>query len=132
MTMDLAIEAPGTVLGKAATSAGRNTLQPSLREAISAPPFGAGDPAVEIDGPPPFVPIVQARNPRSHYRLVDAVVTFTVMAFFTAALAGMVGELHGAPSAPVTKTATTNVAPSAMPHVAANSPATGRAGSTSI
>jgi hypothetical protein len=105
--MALAIESPGTVLGKAAASAGRNTQQPSLREAIPAPPFGAGDPAVGIDGPPPFMPIVRRRNPRSHYRLVDAVVTFTVMAFFTAALAWIFGELHGAPSAPVTKTATT-------------------------
>jgi hypothetical protein len=132
MTMALAIEPPGTGLGNAAGGKVRNTSQAVLREAISAPPFGAGDPAVEIDGPQPFMPVVQPRNPRSHYRWVDAVVTFAVMVLFTAALACMVGELHGAPSAPVTKTATTNVAPSAMPHLAANRPATGRAGPTSV
>ncbi len=54
----------------------------------SALPQGAGDPAFEIAGPAPFVPVPAARR-RSRYAVVDALVTLAAIAGFVSALAAL-------------------------------------------
>ena len=134
MAMGLAIEPPGPAIGNAGTDQVRCTPQPVLHAAFAAPPIGAGDPAVEVSGSEPFVPVVWARSRFSRYRyqLVDALVTFAVMAWFTAAFVWMVGELHGGASGPVTETAGTKVSPTAVPQISVSPAAAVGAKSTSI
>jgi hypothetical protein len=65
--------------------------------------------------PGPFARIAQAHARPSRYQVADALVTIAVMAWFTAALAGMAGEFHGVPSAPATVPAATRDLPTALP-----------------
>ena len=51
----------------------------------------------------------------SRHQWADALVTFAVMAWFTASLAWMVGELHAFPATPVTQSAATRELPTALP-----------------
>ena len=60
--------------------------------------------------------------PGEHRRLtplVDALVTFAVMAWCSVALASMVGELRGVPSAPATQAAAARDTPATLPQVSA-------------
>jgi hypothetical protein len=66
-------------------------------------------------GAAPANPVQPARA--SRYQWVDALVTFAAVAWFTAALAGMVGEWHGAPSAPA---AATGGMPAPLPQASAS------------
>jgi hypothetical protein len=132
--MGFAIQALGPAIGNARTGQVQRTPQPVLHETLAALPIGAGDPAVEVGGSEPFVAIAWARSRFSCYRyqLVDALVTFAVMAWFTAALAWMVGDLHGGTSGPVTETAVIKPSPPAVPQFSASPANTVGAESTSI
>jgi hypothetical protein len=55
------------------------------------------------------------RTRPSRHQWVDALVTLAVMACFTAAIAGMVGELHAVASTSATQAAATREASAALP-----------------
>jgi hypothetical protein len=122
MAMGFAIALPSPAIGNAAADPVQLTRQPGPYGASTPPPLRAGEPAVEMGAPRSIVPIVRACIRPSRYQLVDALVTFAVMAWFTAALAWMVSDARGVSSAPVTETAATKDVPAALPQ-ASTSPA---------
>jgi hypothetical protein len=72
------------------------------------PPAGAR-------APESIAPVARATIALSRYQLAEALMTLAVMALFSGALAGMLGELQGAPSAPAARPAATGDLPHAPP-----------------
>ena len=63
----------------------------------------------------------------SHAQWVDALVTFAAMAWFSAALVGMAGELHVIPSTPAAQHAGSGVVPPLSPQAATSQDNSGHA-----
>lgn len=61
----------------------------------SSLPVGAGDPAFDVGGAEPFIPVGAAHRQDSPGHWVDALVTMIAMAWFALALVGIAGEWRG-------------------------------------
>jgi hypothetical protein len=123
MTILLAIDALTAVLDAPGSNPQVSGPQPAPHGAPAASAIGA---AGESAAPERFVPVAPTLAGSDRHRWVEALVTFAIMAWFTAALAWMVGELYGGPSGPLAEIAVTTIAPASGPQVTAGS------GTTSI
>ena len=127
MTMALAINSSDAAIGNAGADRVRRIPPPELDE-----PFAVQAIGTDGDAPVRIIPIVRAPIRPSRYQWVEALVTFTVMAWFTAVLVWMVGELYGGPSGPLAEISVSTIAPMAMPQVSAGPANVASSGSSSI
>ncbi len=116
MTMILAIDVPAAAHAAPRSNPPGPGAQSAPRGALAASATGA---AGESAAPERFVSVAPTLAGGDRYRWVEALVTFAIMAWFTAALAWMVGELYGGPSGPLAEIAVTTIAPASGPQISA-------------